>query len=234
MEETAGLDRKAKRIEGGWTQAEVSLNAKINPSKLSLFERGLVELTSAELKRLDKFLDKRKVQPEMIQLSVLVGDGSTVAEKSVTRKWARKATGLNQRQIAELVGIDQADFSRWESARKVLSKETVQRIFDIYESRTKSGSKADLLRQWGYSADYGDMMFGHVQRMQKELSLLRQAQKELLTQEREAADRRLAEERAGADRRMEEIAGSYQRSIGELEGILEARKKETTPKDGDD
>ena len=55
---TIGKQFKVARILNNWTLLDLSIMTlrRISPSKISLFERGLVELTDADIKTLEKVL----------------------------------------------------------------------------------------------------------------------------------------------------------------------------------
>jgi transcriptional regulator with XRE-family HTH domain len=88
-----GKKFKIARIVRGWTQLQLSLITlgRISPSRISLFERDLIDLSDEEIKILTKVLD---LSPGLLgniestsRLSVAIkGRGSHVASETVETK----------------------------------------------------------------------------------------------------------------------------------------------------
>jgi transcriptional regulator with XRE-family HTH domain len=130
------------------TQGELAKKAKINRSKISLFENGLMDLTEAELTRVNAVIEaasKRTPKSGVSQLSSLLNPISptlvaeqfererTLAQRESveSRKSFRIRAGLSQQELSKLTGIPRSKLSPWESGKLDLTTaefETVRQV----------------------------------------------------------------------------------------------------------
>jgi len=117
-----GESYRQKRIAHWLSQGDAAEKAKINRSKLCLFERGSIELSEKELKGLDRVYRDRK--DKKVPLRALLGGGASPDEaysEPQQRKLRRQWADITQSQLAKLTGISRTRLSRWESGRDILT-----------------------------------------------------------------------------------------------------------------
>jgi len=122
---------RAARQALGWTQAKLGKKASVSRPKLSLYERGQVELTPEELKRVEDAVQDAKIPRRFAH--------------ELQRKFRRQQAGLSQQELANAAGIDRSKLSRWESGLLELSGEELARV-ERALGRTPS-SLASLLKE---------------------------------------------------------------------------------------
>jgi len=115
--------RKAVRLlrqAKGMTQYDLAEDARVNRSKLSLYERGSLDLSEAELRRVRRAL--RMKSDETLKPADLRG-----ISEIQRRKLRRQHVGLTQHQLAKLTGISQTKLSDYENGKAELtpSEETL-------------------------------------------------------------------------------------------------------------
>jgi len=128
------------------TQGELAAKAKINRSKLSLYEQGMIDLTNAELERVWKILN---AAPRRYgTLSQLAGDPvkwkkalSDVGQRSASEKYSRgllrKQARVSQQELSRLTGIARSKLSAWESRNAQLSDAEFEKVMDVLLDRVK-------------------------------------------------------------------------------------------------
>lgn len=116
-------------------QEEIARKAGISGSKLSLYENGFVDLTDAELRRLEKVLNalpkKSDVKPMPSPLFLITGKtDDTFAERYAAwsekkrikaRRSLRRQVKLTQIELAREIGIPRKKLIHWETGRLELS-----------------------------------------------------------------------------------------------------------------
>ena len=113
------------RQAAGLKQSELGARAGISQAKLSLYELGQTELTSEELRRVNRVLDKSGgaivplseiLRPSLLR-TLLDETKAGSSEEIAQRKLQRQAIGLSQSALAKRMGIRRARLSGSKSAR---------------------------------------------------------------------------------------------------------------------
>jgi transcriptional regulator with XRE-family HTH domain len=168
-----GESYRQKRLWHWLSQGDAAEKARINRSKLCLFERGSIDLSEKELKRLDKLYGADKVP-----LRSLIGYGPDEPRtESQRRKLRRQRADVSQSELAKLTGISQTRLSRWETERATLAPEeealiekTLDEVIerashrDPYRVALASDEDAEyLFNQWKASRREADRNFFQTQ-----------------------------------------------------------------------
>jgi transcriptional regulator with XRE-family HTH domain len=128
---------RIRRQAAELTQGELAKKAGINQSKLSLYENGLIDLTDAELQKVEKFLD---AQPQKFsQLSDLAKPlslkRSAFDEREMGEKYSpkllRQRARLSQQELSRRTGIPRSRLSPWESGKGQLSESESHKVMDV-------------------------------------------------------------------------------------------------------
>jgi len=229
---TKGENLYVRRLAAGLTQADLCRQARIDQAKLSLCENDLAELTSDELRRVEKEL---KGVPgltivDKVRTGLLPGSGYTALAASSPdakyRKLLRKQAGLNQRELASRAKIPRNRLMQWEACKKdvILGREEMNRWEQaILEAKEK---KAATKLTWA--------------RVESAFRIAEEArhQNELLQQLNASKDRQLADLREQV-RVLREQNAEFQR-LFQLKGAavaadeLQAKIEERHTKEGDE
>jgi transcriptional regulator with XRE-family HTH domain len=159
LENTTGDRRTAKKFREMFdvTQEEVAHNAGISGSKLSLYESGFVDLTDAELRRLNKVLNalakKSDLKPMPGLISLISGrTDDTFAERYASwsekkrinaRRSLRRQVKLTQIEVAREIGIQRRKLINWEAGRLELSDAEFTKWQQVIVAAIVKRKKAD-------------------------------------------------------------------------------------------
>jgi transcriptional regulator with XRE-family HTH domain len=111
------IDRRAIRAARqslGWTQSKLASKAKIDRSKLSLFEIGQVRLSAEERSRVDDALNDARVPRRFVQ--------------ALQRTFRRQQAGMSQQELANRAQISRSKLSRWENGLLELTSEELSKV----------------------------------------------------------------------------------------------------------
>jgi transcriptional regulator with XRE-family HTH domain len=243
-----------------FTQSELGAKVGISPSKLSLYETGLVDLTAAELRRVIRFLNygpgpikktgtdaKTGTERKAISLKELMNPdfakGGLFDEKT-KRKFYRQRFGLSQRELAKKAKIPRNKLIKFEGLKVELTVEEKTRWEDALFEAAAEKKHADP--------------YWHMERLHRKLK----EQAELLKEERKQNElkdqivaskdlqiRNLEEQVKAKEARIVELEewqnaeetaalahanAEYLREKAQKQNEIPARqKKETVPKDDD-
>jgi transcriptional regulator with XRE-family HTH domain len=150
-----GESFRRRRLSRGLSQGDAAQRAKINRSKLCLFERGSIELTEKELKRLDKAYG----DPQIASLRGLLGDPDKPSSEPQRRKLGRQFADVSQTQLAKMTGISQTRLSRWEIGRATLKPEEERAINKALDEAIERASKTDPYRQALMSEEIAEELY---------------------------------------------------------------------------
>jgi transcriptional regulator with XRE-family HTH domain len=138
------------RQAAGLTQGELAKWARIDRSKLSLFENDLIQLTPAELQRVEAYFDLN-AQSHPVTLAALAGDPEKLrelAEKAAnlakrsseehrSRKILRQQARISQQELSRLTGIPRSKLSPWEAGKRELTEAETDRVLDVLIERAR-------------------------------------------------------------------------------------------------
>src|SRR5262249_17387283 len=112
---------RAARQSLGWTQAKLASKAKIDRSKLSLFEIGQAHLSPEDLKRVEDAIEGARIPRRFAH--------------ELQRKFRRQQAGMSQRELANKTQVSQSKISRWESGVLELTAKELARVEEALTSR---------------------------------------------------------------------------------------------------
>jgi transcriptional regulator with XRE-family HTH domain len=115
----------------GWTQSELAKKAKVDRSKLSLYESGQVDLTAEELDRVEDAVSHARIPRRFVQ--------------ELQRRVRRQQAGLSQQELANKAGISRPKLSRWESGQLELAPEELERVEQALSEAPKSSPLSALV-----------------------------------------------------------------------------------------
>lgn len=135
---------KMARMLARKTQAEIARLAKLNRSKLALYESGMTELSPAENGRLQWVFEKLKVSTEKIQQHFQKSLAASHADWSKdARRIDREFTGLSQHQVAKVIGVSQSRLSEWERGRAILTAEQEHKVSELLKGAVRQNPFID-------------------------------------------------------------------------------------------
>ena len=117
QDETVDVTRRAIRSARqalGWTQVTLAQKAKMDQSKISLYERGQIELTPEELARVEDAVSSAKIPRRFAH--------------EFQRKFRRQQAGMSQQELANKAQISRSKLSRWESGLLELTAVELARV----------------------------------------------------------------------------------------------------------
>jgi transcriptional regulator with XRE-family HTH domain len=131
--------RRARRA-AGLTQEELAKRARIERTKISVYETGRIELSAEEKARLDKVFgslkgeEKSRVEQEFALVQAI----DPTAGRAVKR--VRERAEMSQREMAFKAGIPRNKFNKFESGTETLSKDELARLDKVLMEAAVAGA----------------------------------------------------------------------------------------------
>jgi transcriptional regulator with XRE-family HTH domain len=213
-----GEEYRRRRLNQGLSQGDAAKKAKINRSKLCLFERGAIQLTEKELKRLENVYGDKKYGRFYGRLGQLLDPDKPRSEPH-RRKLRRQWADVSQTQLAKLTGISQTRISRWEAGSGSLTPQEEDLVRTTLDEAVERASINDPYRVALARDEDAEFLFNKLKEAER---ILRFHQTQLA---------RLEHSNSLDDPIVQEVIASLRREIVKLEEEKPARVNEAIKKE---
>jgi transcriptional regulator with XRE-family HTH domain len=137
---------RASREANGWTQSEISARVGISQSKLSLYEKGAVELTSKELKAIESLLSGKVRRKPLVKSGHAISLRELV-DPAIRTKMDRKRrlwkAGISQQALAKALGTYRTKITEWVNGKITLTAEEEAKLDEILNEANVDKKMAD-------------------------------------------------------------------------------------------